>query len=64
MTGGTPKLTPAEFARLENHYTGNCFSCERCSFYEPIRDGVPGAVEAYVRYMREAHGTKVKTTSG
>ena len=44
-----------------DHYTGNCFSCERCTLFEAVRAEEPGAVEAYVRYMRDTHGTTVKT---
>ncbi|MCA9490655.1 MAG: hypothetical protein KC621_12075 [Myxococcales bacterium] len=54
------RLHPSELKRLENHYTGNCFGCDRCAFYPPIADGKPGAVEAYVAWARE-RGETIRT---
>ena len=55
------RLTEPELDALANHYSGNCFGCERCSFYFPILEGEPGAVEAYVKFMRERYGEAVET---
>ena len=55
------RLSQKEMDRLWNHYTGNCFSCPRCSLFDAIRKNERGAVEEYVRYMREEQGVTVKT---
>ncbi len=55
------KLTQAALNALENHYTGNCFGCERCGFYQPILDGDPEAVAAYVAFMLERHQETIET---
>lgn len=57
------KLKPKELDKLYAHYTGNCVSCPRCGFYQDIEQGKAGAVEAYVKYMKEEHGQTIKTTS-
>ncbi|MEM7160507.1 MAG: hypothetical protein AAF799_47155 [Myxococcota bacterium] len=54
------RLSDAEMDSLTYHYTGNCFSCDRCSFFEPLRKGEPGAVEAYARYMKKHHDRDVE----
>lgn len=58
------KLTERALSALENHYTGNCFGCERCGFYQPILEGEPGAVEAYVAFMWERHQETIETQPG
>jgi len=58
------KLTEDELDRLSRHYTGNCFGCERCSFFMPILNNVPGAVEAYVKWVRASEGREVSVTRG
>ena len=55
------RLTKGAENDLFDHYSGNCVSCARCTFYERIQAGEPGAVAAYVEYMKEEHGRTVKT---
>ncbi|MCB9593758.1 MAG: hypothetical protein H6719_13575 [Sandaracinaceae bacterium] len=55
------KLSKKEESRAWDHYSGNCFTCERCALFEAINAGKPGAVEKYVRYMREVRGEDVET---
>ncbi len=65
MNDETPKkLTPKQLDALGDHYGGNCFGCERCSFYLPIVNGEPGAVEAYVAFMAEHYQQAIETEPG
>lgn len=54
------RLSDADMDSLLNHYTGNCFACERCNFYDHLQRGEPGAAEAYARYMKEHHDRDVE----
>ncbi|MFT4980106.1 MAG: hypothetical protein ACI8S6_006018 [Myxococcota bacterium] len=53
-------LSEKDMDALIYHYTGNCFSCERCGFYEAVSRGDPGAAEAYARYMKEKRGEEIR----
>ena len=53
------KLAQADLDGLVYHYTGNCFGCDRCGFFQAVTDGQPGAAEAYAAYMREHHGVEL-----
>lgn len=54
------KLNSKDMKRLFNHYSGNCFGCERCNFLGPIERGEPGAVEAYAAYMKENYNETIE----
>ncbi|MGE0712065.1 MAG: hypothetical protein AB7N76_31775 [Planctomycetota bacterium] len=56
------KLRDEDFKKLENHYTGNCFGCERCDFYGRLTREPPDpkAAEEYAAYMREQRGEELR----
>lgn len=45
------RLADADLDALSSHYTGNCFGCDRCSYWPAVMNGEPGAAEAYAAYM-------------
>lgn len=59
-SGKRAKLSNKDWNAGMNHYSGNCFSCPRCAYFQGVFDEEPGAVEAYAKFMLEEHKVKVK----